>query len=63
MIFVLIYVPQEIKKIYSSWNATSGPGFQVKFQDQAISLAIPEDGVCLPNDWAIKPLAALVVSL
>ena len=63
MIFVLKYVPQEIKKIYSSWNATSGLGFQVKFKDEAISLAIPEDGVCLPNGWAIKPLAALVVSL
>ena len=44
-------------------NATSGAGFEVQFEDEAISLAIPGDGVCLPNDWAIKPLASPMVSL
>ena len=43
-------------------NATSGAGFEVQFEDKAISLAIPDDGVC-SNGWAIKPLASPRVSL
>ena len=43
-------------------NATSGAGFEVQFEDEAISLAIPDDGVCLPNGWAIKPLVSPIVS-
>ena len=43
-------------------NATSGAGFEVQFEDKAISLAIPDDGVC-SNGWVIKPLVSPTVSL
>ena len=44
-------------------DATPGAGFEVQFEDEAISLEIPDDGVCLPNGWAITPLASPIVSL
>ena len=56
-------VLQVIQEKYSSLAATSGAGFEVQFEDETISLAIPEDGVCLPNGWAIKPLVSPTVSL
>ena len=43
-------------------NATYGVGFEVQFEDKAISLAIPDDGVC-SNGWTIKPLISPTVSL
>ena len=56
-------VLQVIKENYSSLNAISGAGFEVQFEDEAISLAIPEEGVCLPNGWTITPLVSPRVSL
>ena len=56
-------VLQAIQERYSSLDATSGAGFEVQFEDEAISLEIPEDGVCLQNGWAIKPLVSRRVSL
>ena len=56
-------VLQVIKEKYSSLDATTGADFEVQFEDEAISLAIPEDGVCLPNGWAIRPLVSPIVSL
>ena len=44
-------------------GATPGAGFEVQFEDEAISLEIPEEGVCLPNGWAITPLESPIVSL
>ena len=44
-------------------DATPGAGFEVQFEDEAISLAIPDDGVCLPNGWAITPLVSPIVRL
>ena len=44
-------------------DATTGAGFEVQFEDEAISLAIPDDGVCLLNGWAIMPLVSPIVSL
>ena len=62
MIWSDVYIVlQVIKESYS--NATSGAGFEVQFEDEAISLEIPDDGVCLPNGWRIKPLVSPIVSL
>ena len=44
-------------------NAISGPDFEVQFENEMISLEIPEDGICLKNGWAIRPLVPPVVSL
>ena len=56
-------VLQVIKENYSSLDATTGAGFEVQFEDEAISLEIPDDGVCLPNGWRIRPLVSPIVSL
>ena len=56
-------VLQAIKEKYSSLDATTGADFEVQFEDEAISLAIPDDGVCLLNGWAIMPLVSPIVSL
>ena len=56
-------VLQAIQERYSSLDATTGAGFEVQFEDEAISLAIPDDGVYLPNGWAITPLVSPIVSL
>lgn len=40
----------------------AGPRLEVHFQSDSISLEIPEDGLVLPNGWAIRPLGPLVVS-
>ena len=56
-------VLQAIQERYSSLDATFGAGFEVQFEDEAISLAIPDDGVCLPNGWTIRPLVSPIVSL
>ena len=44
-------------------DAISGPDFEVQFKEDSISLAVPEDGLCLDNGWAITPLVPPVVSL
>ena len=56
-----ITVLQVIQEKYL--NAIPGAGFEVQFEDEAISLAIPDDGVYLPNGWAIRPLVSPIVSL
>ena len=55
-------VLQVIRERYSSLDAISETGFEVQFEDKAISLAIPDDGVCLRNGWAITPLVSPIVS-
>ena len=57
------YLLQVIQDRYSSLNAIPGPDFEVCFKDDTISLAVPEDGICLPNGWIIIPLVPPVVSL
>ena len=54
---------QAIQDKYSRLHAISGPGFKVQFEDNTISLIIPEDGICLKNGWTITPLVPPVVSL
>ena len=54
---------QAIQHQYSKLAAISGPDFMVQFENDIISLVIPEDGVCLENGWTIKPLVPPVVSL
>ena len=41
----------------------AGPRLEVHFQSDSISLELPEDGLALPNGWAIRPLGPLVVSV
>ena len=52
-----------IQDRYSSLDAIPGPDFEVRFKADTISLAVPEDGICLPNGWIIIPLVPPVVSL
>ena len=56
-------VLQAVHSRYSSLDSISGPRFQVQFESDIISLAIPEDGICLENGWTITPLVPPVVSL
>ena len=56
------YMIQAIQSTYSSLAAVAGPRLEVHFQSDSISLEIPEDGLVLPNGWAIRPLGPLVVS-
>ena len=54
---------QGIEDNYSWLDAIYGPRFMVQFENDTISLAIPEDGVRLENGWTITPLVPPVVSL
>ena len=58
----IVFSLQAIQDEYSRLNAISGPGFKVQFEDNTISLVIPEDGICLKNGWTITPLVPPVVS-
>ena len=61
--FLSITALQAIEDNYSGLNAIFGPRFLVQFENDTISLAIPEDGVHLENGWTITPLVPPVVSL
>ena len=61
--FLSVPVVQAIEDNYSRLDAIAGPCFMVQFENDSISLEIPEDGVCLENGWTITPLIPPVVSL
>ena len=61
--FLSFTAVQAIEDNYSGLNAIFGPRFLVQFENDTISLAIPEDGVHLENGWTITPLVPPVVSL
>ena len=62
-VFLSLPTVQAIEDNYSGLNAIFGPHFLVQFENDTISLAIPEDGVHLENGWTITPLVPPVVSL
>ena len=61
--FLSITAVQGIEDNYSGLDAIYGPRFMVQFENDTISLVIPEDGVRLENGWTITPLVPPVVSL
>ena len=47
------FFAQHVESRYSGLTAEPGPDLEVEFEDEQISLSIPEDGI---NGWDIYPL-------
>ena len=47
---------QAIDAKYTEVAATVGPDQEVMFEEERITLDIPEDGIVLESGWSITPL-------
>lgn len=47
---------QNVENIYLKNKAEIGPRFEVIFDEDEVSLEIPEDGITLGNEWSLLPL-------
>ena len=47
---------QNVENFYTKNKAEIGPRFEVIFDEDEVSLEVPEDGITLPNGWSLLPL-------
>ena len=58
---ICIVFLQHVNETYSALSAEPGPHFEIEFEEENISLDIPDDGLWYPPGWNILPLTAPVV--